>query len=284
MINLFNRIRATIYDPAFYASARMKDLSQPIKLTAVVAVIGALLGAAVMYAFIVPLAFLPVFDKAEAAYPDDLIIKLQNGDVTINQEEPYYIENNLFDEGPEHLVIFDGGDTLEGTASQNDALVLVKRTHLIASSDDDERMIDFKKFGTTTVTITKEDVRGFLAGVEPYYKPVLLIGGFFAVLVGALFAGFFWVIFHLIYLVIIPAPAVWIYARFRTPQLSFKEAYITVVYASIPVAILTFIIGLLGFNWPPFVYSLVVVLIALINIARQPESTSHEEVPTSSEN
>lgn len=275
MKHLFDRLRACLYDPAFYAKARTEDLSPPIRLTAILAFVGAAISAAVFYALIVPIAFLPVIDTAESVFPDDLIVTVENGEMSINQEQPYYIKNTLFEEGPENLVIFDGGDQLEGTATQNSTFVLVKKTYVVAGSEDDERIENFGQLGSTT--ISKDDVRSFANAVRPYYKPVLLGGGLIVAIIGALFVGILWLIFHLVYLVLLPTPVLYVYGRFRSPQMEFKESYIVVIYASIPVAVLTFIISLFGFHWPAFMYTLLVVLVALVNVTQIPN-----EVPRNS--
>jgi len=275
MKNFFDRIRATFYDPAFYIKARTEDLSPSIRLTALLALVGASITAVVLYTFIVPFAFLPVIDTVESVYPDDLIITVEGGEMSINQEQPYYIKNTLFKDGPENLVIFDGEDALEGTATQNSTFALVKKTYVVAGNEDDERIENFGQIGSTT--ISKSDVSAFASAVRPYYKPVLLGGGFVFAAFGAVFVTIFWLIFHLLYLMLLPAPALYLYGRFRTPKFAFKESYIVAVYASIPVAILTFVILLLGFDVPPFVYTLLVILVAIVNLSQKREEAPMED-------
>src|SRR3989338_3225360 len=112
MKNFFATVVSTFYSPAFYADARTKGFGKPVWTTVFLGAIGVFLWALFIYANILPFAFSDIVSKVEALYPDELIIQLSHGELSINQPEPYYIKNTFnLDPGStkktENLVVFD---------------------------------------------------------------------------------------------------------------------------------------------------------------------------------
>lgn|SRR3989338_1245378 len=278
MRHLFHIIRSTLYDPAFYAIVRKEPLGTGIRWNAILGFIGVGLIAALLYGATLPSAFSPFVDSVVASYPDDLIVVVAGGEVSINQPQPYYIKNTLFKDGPENLIIFDGEDTLKGGTKEHSTLVIVKKTHLITGEENSERATHFDPKAATT-TVTKADVARIAEAVRPYFKPLVILGGLFVSMLFVVFGGGTWLLFHLIYLAL-PGLLMYLYGRFRSPQMEFKESYVVALYASIPVAILTFIAARFDLHWPVFIYTLFVMLVALVNLTqianRVPEEFSRE--------
>lgn len=269
--HFFISIASTVYNPVFYAKAQREGMNSPIKITAVLGGIGAIILMATLYVALIPFTNPPFLDKIAALYPDDLVITLAHGEVSINQPEPYYVKNTLDAKGPADLVIFDTGDTLKGGAAANGTYVLVKKDYAITDQGTGgERVASFAQMATTSTTsISKADVAGFIDKIRPYVRPAVLIGGLFAVVLGALVGAAFWLAFHLLYL-LIPGILIYLYGRFRVPQMKWKDSYIVALYASIPVAIATYFLHFAGLAWPIFFYTLLVMLVALLNLAQAP--------------
>jgi len=275
----FRTVLSTIYDPAFYARVQTEGLAKPIKMTALLGALGALLLMVLTYAALTTLANPAVLNTVASLYPDDLVVTLKNGEMSINQPEPYSIPNTINPGGPKKLVIFDTGDTLQGGAAQNDTYVLVKKTYAITQQQGSERKTYFSEHATSTpVSLTKGDVTKFFDSIRPYMRPVVLIGGLFAVALGGILLAAAWLGAHLLYL-LIPALIIFMYGKFRVPQLSWKESYITAVYASIPVAIATYLLHFAGFTWPIFFYTLLVMLVTLINLTQIPNGVPALQKP-----
>ena len=121
---------------------------------------------------------------------------------------------------------------------------------------------------TSTTTITKASLMRLGESIRPYIKPLVIVGALFLLLFGTVFATAIWLGFHLLYL-LVPAVLIYLYSRFLSTVLTWREAYIVVIYASIPVAILTFFVHLIGTIWPIFFYTLGVIVVAIVNLTHE---------------
>ena len=278
--DLLSVIRQSVFSPTFYMSAQKEGVNRPVTLNAILGFIGSALIMLFLYAILVPFAFSNYLDKLASIFPDDLIVTVAHGQLSINKPQPYDIPNTLFSGGPKDLVIFDGDDTLKGDANANSTLVLVKKTYLLTASSGGQagRVTTFDPTVATT-TITKQDVAAIVGVIRPYWKPAIVIGGLFLLIAGAMLLAIFWLLCHLVYL-LIPAALIFLYSRFNHPSMRWSEAYIVALYASLPVAILMFLIGHIV-AVPVFLYTLVVMLIAIVNLSQMP-NTSHQHLPQES--
>lgn len=283
MKNFFRTVVATFYDPSFYAMARKGTLRKPIWTTLYVGALGVLLFVVALYMQILPFAFTDIVSKVEALYPNDLEIQVAQGEISINQQEPYYIKNTLLPEAdmPANLVVFDTIDSLKGGAKNNDTVLLVRKTHIIAMQDKNEERITYLDSKMATTSITKADVTKFADTIRPYVKPVLLFGGIVLGVLGMIFFVPLWLGFHLLYL-LFPAALIYLFGRFRDPQYPWRESYVVAVYASIPIAILSFLLVFFSWDLPIFMHTLLVMLVALINLSQMLTSgvpTQTEQTP-----
>src|SRR3989344_1904747 len=193
MKNFFSTIAATFYNPAFYADAGTKGFVKPVWTTVFLGAIGVFLWALFIYANILPFAFSDIVSKVEALYPDELVIQMARGQISINQPEPYYIKNTFdlnsaSDKTTKNLVIFDTGESLKGGAEENSTLILVRKTYALAVENNGERVTQFASFATTsTTTITKADVLKVGEIIRPYVKPAIIIWGLLLTILGSVF-------------------------------------------------------------------------------------------------
>ena len=267
-------IRSSLYDPSFYSQLRGQSIAEPLKIYAVLGILGFGVTLGILYANVVPLAFSSLPDQVVAVYPSDgLSITLASGQMSINKPQPYYVMNPLSEKWlgtstPKYLVIFDGDDTLGMDLEQNSTFALVKKTYIIApeGNGSGSKITTFSKEEATT-TLTKVDVVTFIESVKPYFAPTLIIGGFILVLLGTMISTFFWIMFHFLYC-IIPAVLIWIFMYLRKTPLLFAESYVTTLYASMPVVIVSFIVTILGLGLPPLSYTLFVLIIAIANLTK----------------
>ncbi len=273
--NFCSAVLSSFYNPAFYARVRTENLQKGVIVTAILGLIGAALLMLSFYVNIIPYASGNMLSSVEAMYPDALVITLAHGEVSINQPEPYYIKNTIVPDGLPNFVIFDTGDTLKGGAAENKTYVLVKKTYVVgAQSNGQERITHFDSNQATT-TFAKADVTHFVDSIRPYVKPVILIGGLFVAVLGAFFVGVFWLGFHMLYL-LVPGLLVFLYGKFCIPQMLWHESYVVALYASIPIAILKLILSFSPLALPIFMYTLLVMLVALINLTQSPHQHSLE--------
>ncbi len=276
---LITTIGSTFYNPAFYNAARKGSYHSPIKITAFLGSLGSLVLMVSLYGYIAVFAIGDPISRVEAVYPSELAVTLANGEASINMREPYAVPNPSFgvvSGVPKNLVLFDTKDTLKGGAADNNTVVLVKKTYAVIENSLNERTISFSTIATSsTTTLTKADIETLGTAMRPYVMPTLLLGGAAMLVLAGLSVTFGWLGFHLLYLVI-PTVFLFMYGKFRIPEMEWKESYIVAVYASIPVAIATFLLHLLGYSWPVFFYTFMVVTIALINLVPIPNQVPKE--------
>ena len=266
-------IRSTLYDPAFYMQVKKRGIEAPIKLYAIVVSVGMTIIAIALYASVVPLAFSNTLDNLQAAYPDVLVVTLAGGELSINQQTPYYVKNTVIPRGPENLVVFDIDDTLKGSAKDNAAFFFVKKTYVVAGDDGEERVRSFPDHVGTT-TIAKSDVTEMVEKVRPYFKSAVLIGGLFLAVLLTLMGTLAIVIVHVVYTTV-PALLVYLLSLIRKERLTYKESYVVAMYATIPVVIAVFLVSRVV-PLPPFTYTFLVLLVAIINLS--PRSGEHKSV------
>jgi Protein of unknown function (DUF1189) len=271
-MEFFRVIRSSLYDPAFYDRVRGQvRLGPAIKIFGILSIVGIGLTMAIVYVGLVPFAYSNFPDAVESAYPDDLVVTIAHGEMSVNQPQPYYVQNTLpglsDQNGPKYLAIFDGNDVLSGDLQQNSTFMLVKKAYAITpGNNDQEQVVSFANIQSTT-TVQKSTVVGVIEKLRPYFRPVVLFGGALLFIILTLIGSVFWVVFHMIY-VLIPAVLVFLFGQIRGSGMRFWESYMIALYASIPVAILFYLLSRLGVTQPGYAYTLALLLVAVVNISR----------------
>lgn len=269
--DLIATIKSSTYDPAFYVRAKSHTLSTPLKTLTALGIFAIGITLIVAYSGLVRFSYTDFLDQALATYPDELEITVAHGELSINQPEPYAIKNPLPKDftgttSPDSLIIFDTGDTLGDDPQAVSTFFLVKKTHFISQdgTPGQSQTTQFEK-ETATTTLAKTDVVGFVEAVRPYFKPGIIIGGLFMTILGVLLGTFVWILLHMIY-VLFPALVIFLITRIRKLGFTYGEAYVTALYASIPVAIGSFVLTVIGLPLPTLGYSALLVIVAMINI------------------
>ncbi len=274
-------IRSSVWGPTFYQEVQSQSLKPAVWLLLKLALVGTMIVGAIAYFGILQFADPSIVQKVEDVYPDDLVITIKDGTMSINQEQPYYIKNPLplAEDVPTYLVIFDGNDELPVDLDTNSTFMLVKETYLIApGQNEQQQIIPFSKLATST-TIEKSMVVGILDPLKPYVAPFVLGGGAVAILIIAIFGAAFWVGFHMLY-VLLPAFIVFLIGTLRHTEMTYRAAYMVSLYASIPVVILFYLLGFIGLAAIPYTYTLLLLGIVFVNLSQQvragtPEPSSH---------
>jgi hypothetical protein len=285
-MGIFQVIRSSFYDPAFYAGMRNRTWGEGAKYYAVIAFI-------IVFAYIVPVWTLLLQVKPEMVdtftnmYPDNLEVTLGNGELHTNQPEPFVIPNTLSKdfELPENIAVFDtqNDDFSPHALADAKTLVLFKKTFVLTANMEkrygvagdgagesslgqgEQRVIPYAT-STATSTLTKAMINDVAAKVKPYVRPVAIIGGAFAFVLTVLLGGLGMLVFHLIY-VLFPALLVFVYFKLRKQDETYRTAYVTALFASIPVSILFALVGLFG-TTPVFTYTLVLLIVIIVNLTQ----------------
>ena len=265
-------ILSTFHDPVFYGRIRDEDLAQAVKAT--VFVLTTLVLVVVLFVAVACIPYVPklptYLGQIENLFPSDLVITAANGHVSINQPEPYSIPNPLGNS--KYFIVFDSTGKTSEDLSVSSTTILVKDTYMVmADKNNSSRIVSFSDIGATS-TYNRVQFNAFVEQFRPYVVPFALIGGILSALVIGFFAVVFWTVFHLLY-VFFPAVLLYGYSALRGVKTGMRRMYIIALYASLPVAIITFFsdyyVGL-----PVFVYTGLVLFIAGINMSRIPVSAT----------
>ncbi len=268
-MGLFQIIRSSVYDPAFYAGMRDRSWTEAAKYYAVIAFV-------IVFALLAPVWVLLVnarpehIDTIAAVFPDALEVTLVDGEMHINQAEPFAIPNTFTKELPGNFAVFTTQDDIytPSALDEADTMVLFKNTFAVVEPGgrNEQRVFSYGT-STGTTTITKADITAIAEKIKPYVRPVAIIGGAFFFVLAVLLGGIGMLIFHLMY-ALIPGLFVYVYFKMRKRTDTFNTAYTTALFASIPVTLVFAILGLF-FVFPPFSYTFIVLLIVIMNDTRK---------------
>ena len=210
-------------------------------------------------------------------YPDDLEIRMVNGTISTNAEEPLAIP---FPESwrtqqersamPENLLVIDTTKSiaLEDFAEKKTSFILGKNT--LGAWDQQKGKADIYdlggKSGEGSLLLTKEKYAMFVSRVSSVLQKVFLFGIF---LLPVFFYVAYW-IGYLIYL-IFGAAIVWLVAKQRGYALSYKNAYKAGIYL-LPVPLVYDFFVMVLSDFPnvrvPFLFTAFLVAMALRNFPR----------------
>lgn len=276
-MKLLETITRAAVDPLFYQEIRSDSVFDVLSPLFKVAAIGATLSLGVVYVGLISLTTIDIPGKALALYPDALEITLGSGEVHTNQPQPYYIPNTLSDKGPKNLVVFDENDELPTDLEKNSTYILVKKNFAVyEGGQNKQQFVSFASATTSTTTITKALVTGYVDKVRPYIKPGIVFGGALLLILCIAAITIFWTLFHIFYC-LVPAVLLFAVLKMTKETYTFNEAYMLAAYASIPVAIAMFAAGFVGLA-VPYLTTLLIVALALYHTVLN-KSQSIDETP-----
>ncbi|MEX0910463.1 MAG: DUF1189 family protein [Candidatus Paceibacterota bacterium] len=259
-MSFFSQIKNSIYNRDFYKSLLGKSFTYSFKYYFKLALIFSLLGAMVFGLLMVPniLSFLWTADaELVKIYPPDLVVTITDGQVSVNQPEPYSIlwpegfklEDNLPPDWEvyENLVVIDTTRAVEATLNSTSTLVAVSGA-VVGYKDLDGKIYTDTIAPFTNTEISYEKTLLVLEQIRPWYKFLI---PFFV-------AGFFMVVFLmmvvLLGLLLIQALFSWVLLVLMkvsgsgTKKVSYIQAFqITLHATTLPV----FLMGVLSvFGYP----------------------------------
>lgn len=284
-MRIFQIIRSSLFDPAFYAGMRGRSVGEAAKYYLVVAFVIVFLLVAPMWTLL--LSVKPeLVDTVTAFYPETLEVTMVNGVMTTNQVEPFAIVNTVTDELPGNFVVFDTGndDFSPNSLQEADTMILLKRTFAVMQSTDDlsrtgtgEQRVFSYGTSSATSTLTKADINEVADKVKPYVRPVAIIGGAFLFVAIVLVGGVGMLLVQLVN-ALIPALLVHMYFKARGIQWGYRSAYVSTLFASIPITILWTILELFV-TTPRFSFTLALLVVVMLNLSQVPSQTTPEKTP-----
>ena len=271
-MGFLQKIKSSIFDPKFYSKIEHQSLGSALKyyflfilaLSIVnIVIIGYELGVQI------PREIRSSINQAATSYPSDLEVSLDDGQVTTNATEPYFVpfpemgEDSQYS-GLNNILVIDTKTPFSSAQfNQYKTLAWLTKDSLFYNNREfDQRSLDLSEFDD--ITVNKAFVGDLLSKVNPwlnYLGPALILFTFIG-----LFIGFS---FSLVYFLFLAVLIFFLSGIFKW-GLNYSASYKTAIYAST----LGFILDLVllhtgvytGFYGFPFFFTLTALCITTINL------------------
>jgi hypothetical protein len=276
-MELWRRIKASIYGPAFYRELVGKPLSYSFKYYVALAVTLALAVTVVLSAYFIPAVNSFLHSVASGVlkyYPQELVVTVKDHHVSTNVPEPYAIklpdelrqptENGAAALPPDtqNLLVIDTTAPFTVEAFKNNKTVVLVAKDTVAYLDHDAIKVQ-PLDRAPDATITKQLVASYVNKFEPLIKfvaPLIVILVFLICMF--LFA------FELLYLVF-GALLVWLVAAMKKLRVSYGKAYQFGLHALTLPFVVSALFTMFGPQLKvPFLTTALLIVVALVNLPR----------------
>lgn len=283
-MNIFIQIKNSIYNKEYYQSTVLnQSLRESIKYLAKLCLLLALLGS-IIFAFSLPKLFLNAKNTLTSIavdYPDDLVVSLKGGNVSINRPEPYIVKmpsnltkiNDSQSAKIDNLIVVNTTEpfNLDKFKEYSTFSLLTKSEFISMQNNNGEiKILSLSKFGNMEITKT------WILEKEVMIKKILpwLIFLIIPVVYGGMFVGIFIGTLGILFL---SAVIVWIISKIKKMNLSYKKSYQVALYASTILLILSIFYRYLEFLNYLFIKLLIFIIIVLINFIDYPVLVKSKE-------
>ncbi|MBT6401205.1 DUF1189 family protein [candidate division WWE3 bacterium] len=202
------------------------------------------------------------------SFPDDLEITVKDGEVSINQPEPYIFQTpeegfeSTMEEGqevPRNLLVFDSKGTLDDL-ERYDTLFLVNKSNILAQSSNKIEVYPLDEFPNGT--FGAEDIKGLLNEVRPFIDAIPYI----VLAVALLGTIVYYFGFRLVFLLVV-ALVLFAVGNLRGLRMKYSKYYQVGIHALTLPLIIEVLSGV--FEYPinmPFWFLTLTVLIGVIGL------------------
>lgn len=271
-MGFFKTLRSSIFNPEFYSGIPKSSLSSSLKyffLLILILTLVNILALSYELGVKVPQETINFVNQSISSFPQDLEVDIDEGRVTTNAPEPYFVpfpetDTQSFGDSIHNILVIDTKTPYSATQfNQYKTLVWLTEDSLFYQSREfDQRSIDLSK--VENIKINRQFVEGLVNTVSPWFK---LIGPLLIVLV---FIGLFLgLTFKLVYFLILAVLIFFLSSIFKW-GLNYSASYKTAIYAStlsLVVDLILFNTGVYtGFYGFPFLFTLTSLCIATINL------------------
>ncbi len=275
----FNTFIKSLTKFSYYKEIKNAKFSFSLKylffLFYVISLIGSIIFASSVSILVIPKvpAFIAsVKLKAPTLYPAGLVVNIKNGNLSINQKEPYYIDSlNQFNltEGHSHFITIDTKANASDIKAINSAILVTKDSVVTVENN----ALSYKVYPIdpkTNLTIDQSLYNKLLAQLLPYLKyiqPALIAIVVLAILVGPILAASLSLIGQLLYLLIFSL-VLFILVKLMKKDLTFKKTYQLSMHASTLSILLAFVVGALGIQMP-FMLGSAILFVFMVLVLNQ---------------
>lgn len=179
-------------------------------------------------------------DSAKNFFPNDLVIKIKDGQLSTNSKEPVYLDGELV---IDHLVTIDTNAHIEDYPKFK-TMFLVTKTAIVMPKSNGRNEIYYLNEITNETTIDKNQYNLFTSQTEPllnYATPIILLLLAAILLIFPIFTAGSAIILHLIRLLFVSSIC-FIIVKLIKITISFKQIYKLAIHAStLPILFFTFL-------------------------------------------
>ncbi len=296
-MNILQSIRDLVERPGFFTSLEftrgrtIRFYSLLILIFTVAAVVVSLPGAVRFVSTITSQAWQEETEVVIGLYPEELEVRVENGMVSTNAEEPLAIafpeswRAEEYSGMPENLLVIDTTKriALEDFATQQTSFILGKNE--IGAWDQQKGKFNIYALERTgekkPLIVTKESYTRFVSDASRILQKILLVGVF---LLPIFLYAVYWVS-SLLYL-IFGAGIVWLITKQRGYTLSYPNAYRAGIYL-LPVPLAYDVVVILFSDFPqvriPFLFTVLLVIMTLRNFPPRGSSEPSPSTTTTAE-
>jgi hypothetical protein len=275
----FKTVKESIYSPTFYATVPKKTFGSAFKYFVLLALLVAVFSAIRME----PVFFKTVpqwiddFTKnAAEIYPNDLVVNVIDGQVSINQPEPYLIpvpanlKEDMNKAGIFNLLVVDTVTPFSaGQLDEYGALAwLMEDGIAVKSNQRNGEVRTYSLSQARDFTIDRQKVDELFTKLQPYAKfainfsgPILFVFFVIAVFIGGLF--------RMVYLLLF-AVVTYVVGKLLKVKLTYGQAYKVSMYAvTLGILIdlvLMFVGAFITVPQIPYLFTMVTTAVVLVNL------------------
>lgn len=268
-MELFKKIKNSIYNPNYYSELIEKPFSYSLKYYLVFTLLIAFLGMIILSFTAVPSikSFLDtVGSDILNQYPNELEIVIKNGKASTNVSEPYFVAaSEEWKGGEKNIFVIDTKNpfSIEGFKNYQTECLLTQDS--LACYDENGTIKITSLAQIPNFTLNKDTVSSFFNKITPFFKltyPIFIIGAWLGI-----FTGY---TFRFVYL-LFAAILVWIIAKIKKVKIGYGKSYqLSMHLLTLPI-IITFLFNYIikhfvtGFSIPYF-FIVLFLIMAVINL------------------
>jgi hypothetical protein len=205
-------------------------------------------------------------------YPQDLVVTVKSGNISINKEEPYFVKlPDLMNDGNrqsnkiENLIAVDTkSEASADNLKKYNTVALVTKNYIVYQKDDGQISIQSLE-NISDMVVDKIAVTNFVEKYSPYLK---LLYPFFIIVFFIFFVLL--ILFRLCYL-FLAALLIWLIAHIKNVEISYGKSYqLGLHLITLPLLLFSPFFHLVYF---PFNFTLLLVILAFVNIRKKDGGT-----------
>lgn len=275
MKTFFETFTKTIYNPVFYRSIAEAPLKEALVFYVKVALFLATVMTIIFTIVLVPQGIRFVKERAPVLvkqyYPEQLVVKIDKGEVSVNVPEPYIVSNKaempqtLNEKPVKNLIVIDTrGDFESSKFNEYDTFALLTK-HEFATRDDNGKTTIQNLSGFPSVVIDQTTLLSW--GEKIVSSLTLFIPLGIILTLFLLFMGFAIYIIPLLLFALIP----YLIAKLKKISLTYSGAYKMSLYAVVPALALKALLNISGFIFIPAYFTLLIFILVITLNMREVE-------------